>query len=334
MAIVTALILGSAAVASGAVGAGTTAKAVSDNAKAKNINTLANERVEKAKNHLENERVWVADILNDLGNLKVNVLSNSVMKFVDEFSKIKNVDFTNSVGLDELSNFHIDHKDFEELKELGHFAVKLLAGASSGAVGGTLMAFGSYGLAQSLAAASTGTAISALHGAAATNATLAFFGGGSLASGGLGMAGGTMVLGGIVIGPALMVMGLISGAKAQEKVDKALENKAQADEIVEALTVASAQCSAIRRRSFVFYNLLTHLDIYFLPLVWQMEDIIKNEGEDYRNYSAESKKIIMKTVSTAGSIKAVIDTPILNEEGALTIESEEISTKIGNLIYQ
>ena len=60
--------------------------------------------------------------------------------------------------------------------------------------------------ASTFAAASTGTAIATLSGAAATNATLAFFGGGSLAAGGLGMAGGTAVLGGLVAGPALCVI--------------------------------------------------------------------------------------------------------------------------------
>ena len=69
------------------------------------------------------------------------------------------------------------------------------------------------------ASASTGTAISTLSGAAATNATLAFFGGGSLATGGLGMAGGMYVLGGLVAGPALMVMGMITEAKSKEKID-------------------------------------------------------------------------------------------------------------------
>jgi len=45
------------------------------------------------------------------------------------------------------------------------------------------------------------------------------------------MAGGTMVLGGLIAGPALLVMGVIVGAKSQEKLEKALANKAQADEI-------------------------------------------------------------------------------------------------------
>lgn len=87
---------------------------------------------------------------------------------------------------------------------------------------------------------------------------------------GLGMAGGAMVLGGLVAGPALMVMGIIVGANAQQKLNEALKNKAQADETVEALGAASAQCSAIRRRTYMFYTLLSHLDAYFVPLIWQL----------------------------------------------------------------
>ena len=327
-------IIGGAALASGILGAGATAKATSDNMKAKKINTIANENIENSKAQLEQQREWVANSLNALGELKLTVLSSTVTQFVDAFSRIKNVDFTSSVGIEELSKLHIDQKDFEELKELGNFAVNLMQGASLGAVGGTLMAFGSYGAAQTFAAASTGTAISALHGAAATNATLAFFGGGSLAAGGLGMAGGVAVLGSIVAGPALLVMGVITGTKAQEKVDEALANKAQADEIVEALKIASTQCSAIRRRTMMFYNLLSHLDTHFLPLVWQMEDIINTEGDNYRNYSPESKKVVMAAASTAGSIKAIIDTPLLTDDGALTEESEMISNKVKVLLYK
>lgn len=148
------------------------------------------------------------------------------------------------------------------------------------------------------------------------------------------MAGGMMVLGGLVAGPALLVMGLITGAKSQEKLDQALINKAQAEEIMEALNTASDQCAAIRRRTYLFYSLLAHLDTYLLPLVWQMEDIIAKEGTDYRAYSLESKKIIMAAASSAGSVKAVLDVPILTEKGALTEESGEIMEKVGKLLYK
>lgn len=327
------LFIGIAA-ATGLAGAGKTVKAVVDDTNANKINTAANEGVDNARKRLEQQRGAVAQSLEKLGEEKLQILAGTVTSFASAFEKIKNIDFTSSVGLEELEKLHIDQKDFEELKELGNFAIQVAGGVTAGAAGGALTAIGAYGAAQTFAAASTGTAIASLSGAAATNATLAFFGGGSLAAGGLGMAGGMMVLGGLVAGPALLVMGLITGAKSQEKLDQALINKAQAEEIMEALHVASDQCSAIRRRAYLFYSLLAHLDTYLLPLVWQMEDIIAKEGTDYRTYSPESKKVIMAAASNAGSVKAVLDVPILTDDGSLTEQSGEIVDKIGKLLYK
>lgn len=323
-----------AAVATGAIGGGTTIKAVADNTKANQINNQANTNVEQAKDKLDRQRKAVSTALDKLGAEKLDVLNHDVMDFVTSFEQIKNIDFQSSIGLDELKNLHIDENTFQELKELGNFAVGVAGGAAAGVVGGALTALGAYGAATTFATASTGTAIASLSGAAATNATLAFFGGGSLAAGGLGMAGGMVVLGGLVAGPALMVMGLIGEAKSQEKLEKALANKAQSDEIVETLDAASLQCIAIRRRTYMFYNLLAHLDAYFMPQIWKMQDIIKNEGTDYREYMPESKKAIAAAASTACTIKSVLDTPILTMEGELTESSEKLTTEIGTLIYK
>jgi len=208
------------------------------------------------------------------------------------------------------------------------FAGSLAGGAVAGTAGGALAAFGAYGVAQALACASTGTAIASLSGAAATNATLAFFGGGSLAAGGLGMAGGTAVLGGLVAGPALMVMGFVAGHAAKKDLEKAYTNKAEALQIASQLNTASLQCETIRRRTYMFYNLLARLDTYFLPMIYKMEDIFQAEGDDYKQYSAESRKVIASCASTAVSIKSVLDTPILTDDGLLTDESEATATNI------
>ena len=323
-----------AAVATGAVGGGKTIKAVSDNSKAGQINEIANQNIENARDELDRQRKEVGAALEALGKEKLTILNRNVTDFVTTFEKIKNVDFQSSIGLEELKNLHIDQNTFQELKELGNFALGVAGGAAAGAVGGALTAMGAYSAAMTFASASTGTAISALSGAAATNATLAFFGGGSLASGGLGMAGGMYVLGGLVAGPALMVMGMITEAKSKEKLENALSNKAQADEVVESLNAASVQCSAIRRRTYMFYNLLAHLDALFLPQVWKMQDIVENEGTDYRAYTLESKKAIAAAASTACTIKAVLDTPILTPEGELTEASENVTKEIGERIYK
>lgn len=327
------LFIGIAA-ATGGLGIGKTIKAGVDVNSAKKINKNAAEIAEIATEEINNQRKACGDSLHLLGEEKLFILDHSISEFLDTFSKIKNVDFRESAGLEELQKLHIDQQDFVELKAMVNFAVSLTGGAVAGTAGGALVAFGAYGAAQALACASTGTAIATLSGAAATNATLAFFGGGSLAAGGIGMAGGSVVLGGLVAGPALMVMGLVAGHAAKKGLDKARTNKAEALQIAAQLHTASLQCETIRRRTYMFYNLLARLDSYFLPLIYKLEDIFSREGEDYRNYTSESKQTIASCASIAVSIKSVLDTPILNDEGLLTKESEETLSNIADFLNQ
>ena len=321
------LFLGVAA-ATGAFGIGKTAKASIDTVNAHNINKSANEIVNDARKLVNLQRKACGNSLSHLGSEKLFVLNTSMTQFLDTFTKIKNVDFKETEGLDELHRLHVDETEFAEMKTMINFAGSLAGGAIAGTAGGALTAFGAYGAAQSLAYASTGTAIAALHGAAATNATLAFFGGGSLAAGGLGMAGGVIVLGALVAGPALAVMGLVTGSSANKKLDQARTNKAEALQIASQLNTASLQCETIRRRTYMFYNLLARLDSYFLPLIYKMEDIVKTEGDDYKAYSNASKQAIASCASTAVSVKSVLDTPLLTDDGLLTDESANTASNV------
>lgn len=321
------LFIGIAAV-TGGVGVGKSVKAGVDTYSAKKITQSANELVDDATAWLNAERLACGNSLRELGEEKIYILESNIAGFLETFTKIKNVDFRESEGLDELKKLHIDQKEFVELKSMVSFAGSLAGGAVAGTAGGALAAFGAYGAAQALACASTGTAIASLSGAAATNATLAFFGGGSLAAGGLGMAGGTMVLGGLVAGPALLVMGFAAGHTAKKDLEKAHTNRAEAYQVAAQLYTASLQCETIRRRTYMFYNLLARLDTFFLPLIYKMEDIFATEGDDYRLYQPESKKVIASCASVAVSIKSVLDTPILTDDGLLTEESDKTATNI------
>ena len=321
------LFIGAAA-AAGAFGVGKTVKAGIDTVNANSINKTANEIVDDATKLVNAQREACSNSLSHLGSEKLFVLNTSMTQFLDTFTKIKNVDFRETEGLNELSRLHVDEKEFTEMKVMVSFAGSLAGGTIAGTAGGALTAFGAYGAAQALAVASTGTAISTLSGAAATNATLAFFGGGALSAGGLGMAGGVVVLGGLVVGPALAVMGLVTGAAASKNLEQARTNKALAIETAAQLNTASLQCETIRRRTYMFYNLLARLDTYFLPLIYQMEDIVKTEGDDYRAYSDASKQTIASCASVAVSVKSVLDTPLLTDDGLLTDESESTASSI------
>ena len=316
------LFIGIAA-ATGSVGIGKSVKAGIDTARAKRLNRSANELVQEATDTINAQRTICGKALRELGEEKVFVLDSSIKRFLDTFTQIKNVDFRQTEGLDELNKLHIDEKEFTDMNALVNFAGSLVGGTVGGAASGALVAFGAYGAAQAFACASTGTAIASLSGAAATNATLAFFGGGSLAAGGLGMAGGTVVLGGLVAGPALMVMGFVVGAAAKKQLEKAKTNQAEAIRIYEELSVGSTQCETIRRRTYMFYHLLARLDAILLPLIYKMEDIFKAEGDDYAKYTVESKKTIASCVSAAVTMKTILDTPILTDDGLLTDESGE-----------
>lgn len=315
--------------ATGIAGAGKTAKSFVDSFEADRLTDDANARVDAAKQQLERSRALCSGALEDLGKEKLFVLNDSIARFIAFFEQIKNIELVDSVGLDELKRLKVDRESMAELKEMQQFAAAVAGGVGAGVAGGALTAFGAYNAAMAFGAASTGTAISALNGVAATNATLAFFGGGSLAAGGAGMAGGMIVLGGLVAGPALLVMGLITGMKADEKLEVAKANSAQADEVCEELFNLSFQCDAIRRRTSMFYTFLARLDARLAPLAFQLGDVLEREGTDYREYSQEAKSAVLRAATMAGTVKSVLDTPILTDEGALTEESERLIASLG-----
>ena len=317
------------AAGTGALGIGKGIEAAIDNKDANDYNSKANDTLSKAKDSLELSRKASNTALETLGGKKLFVLDKSISRFVTSFEKLKNVQLEDSTGMDELNKFRFDKQTAAELKEMSGYASSILGGTMAGALAGSLAAFGAYSAVATFATViGSTTAIGSLSGAALTSATLAFLGGGSLAAGGLGMAGGMVVLGGLVAGPALAIMGFIVGAKASENLDNAKSNYAEAKKIAEELQVAAILCNGIRRRSYMFDRLLMRLDALFFPLVFGMETIIAEKGDDWNKFSNEDKHIVAVAAAVAKAIKTVLDTPILTEDGKLTEESAQIAEEI------
>lgn len=329
------LILGAAGVTA-LTGIGKGVGAIRKNKKAKSINAEAQSVVRSAKTSATRAKNRSAKALETLGKTKLDVLNGSMKEFVNTFEKIHSITFTDSKELSEFGQYHMDKQQLADLKEMGNLASSVLGGVVGGAGVGALTAFGAYGATMTFASASTGTAIASLSGAAASNATLAFLGGGSLAAGGMGMVGGTMVLGGVVAGPALCVLGLVMNASARKNLDNAYANLAEAKKLAESLHVVATLCKGVKQRADMFTSLLNCLNSEFAVLIEKMKRITVAQGFDYQKYTEEEQKNIVAAMALAKAIKQVLDTPILTESGAVTETSQQVydtvSKQYGNQI--
>ena len=314
------LILGAAGIAA-LIGIETSAGAIDKNKKADRINENAQGIIDRAKNYGSIARDNSNERLERFGEVKLKVLDNSISRFVNVFDKIHNIKVKDSAGFDELGRFRIDKQSVLKMREMSNMASSVLGGLVGGAGAGALAAFGAYGATMTFAAASTGTAITTLSGAAATNATLAFLGGGALTAGGGGMALGSFVLGSAVAGPAICILGIAMDASASENLDNAYSNEAQAREFSEEMQVVVKICNGIAERADMFRSLLRKLDEIFLNMIARLDEIVNNSGYDYSLYTEDEQNIAAMSMSVAGAIKKVLDTPILNDDGSLTQET-------------
>lgn len=311
------LILGAVAVAAAATGVYKGGKAVVDNKKAGDINDDASSIVESSKKKMEASRVACDKSLTELGQQKADTLSINVKNFLDTFGRIKNVDFTHDGDFGNLKAKDFTDHVLNEMRESVNFITSSGLGTAGGSLGGALTAYGAYSGVMALGTASTGTAIGSLSGAAATNATLAWLGGGSIAAGGGGMALGTAVLTGVAAGPALLIAGWYMGSKASQNLDNAHSNLAEAKKFRADVNAAVALTDGIKKVADKSTEILSELRKVSRRNVNNLKEVILEQGINYADYDDEAKAVVMQNVKTIQVIKAVLDTPILDENGAL-----------------
>ena len=305
---------------------------------AKRITQQANDRLSKSKTQLNHARKECNDCLTKLGQTKIDILDNSIRRFIAAFEKIKNYEFVTSDNLKELNDFVIDKAKLKTLKDEASYAASLAQGLITGSATGALVAYGAYSavgfLGATTATSGGATVISSLSGAAAQNATLAWLGGGAISVGGAGIAGGTMVLGSLMIAPALLVGGFIISAKGSKALDEAKTNYAKAKKASAEIDTARTLCNGISRKCKEFIKVLNELNRIFIPQIERLENLIKESGTDYASICLEDKHAVAKAYATAGAIKAVLDTPILSKDGKMTAESTTTINKLRDFLQQ
>ena len=315
-------LLGGAAAVAGLAGLVKGGQAISNNAKAKDLIEDAEYKYDKAKSRMENQRDATTFQLETLGELKLTSWSEDIGTFVKLFEEFKKVELASKVHTDVLLEGNI--QNVGELKQMQVAAVKAteVIQAGFGSLGaGALAGIASYGGAMMFASASTGTAIASLSGVAATNATLAWFGGGSLAAGGFGMAGGSLVLGGIVAGPALAVAGFIMAAKSEENLAEAKKVYAQAKHAAEQMNTITSFMENIEELARAYEEFINDFRKQYMPMLEAIEQI-KDMAKE------EQSKLFLNKVRKLLGIRVKVDFTLLTEQEQQVLHMGWLMTQV------
>lgn len=295
------VLLGAAALGAAGYGVKKGIDASDNFDKAKSIGEDAQRRHEKAVARIEHEREQTNARCTALGKRKAQAFDGQIRQLIKEIKKRK------SAGA-MLKGFEegIAELDLPKLEKMVSSSYDLLAqvlksGAASTA-SAALAGMGALGSVGALATASTGTAIASLSGAAATNATLAWLGGGSLAAGGLGVAGGTAVLGGVVAGPAIAVLGLVMASQAEEAVTKARAYEAKVDTSIAEIDAGIAVLEGLQA------NVDEQMDV--------LDQLTERFDEHYQTLGGLRDERSFATLMNLGmALKQVLDMPVMQSDG-------------------
>jgi hypothetical protein len=326
--LIPAIAAGIAAV-SAAAGVKKGFEAKRDMNRAKSLNQTSQDIAKESEDFIDMAREKTNEAITELGQEKIRILSTSINEFVQSFEKIKNINLKNSEGIDELRSFNPTSESFKQLKEASFEAKKVAINGLAAVGSGALLAYGTYsvvmgGLGGLIVTATTGTALGTLSGVAATNATLAWLGGGALSAGGLGMAGGMAVLGGLVAGPALAIGGAIFASQAKAALNDAYGNYDKAKVFKKQARNIGIALKGIFTRANQLTELLRKLDVFFVYQVKLLEEIIESKGVNWESYSKDEQQEIYKCVQLAQAIKVILDTSLLKQEGELDEMSEQV----------
>lgn len=309
-------------------------QAYQDRKEAKDIEGKAQILLQNLKSEDKKVRQRSKKILSEFGQCRLDSLKSVVgvflkyLKVLEKNFKVKEYEILTQANITE-----VKYKEMASVEMNAREATAtLVAGgsAASAALAGVPSLV--TGAVSALATASTGTAISTLSGAAATNATLAWLGGGSLAAGGGGIAAGSAVLTGITGATmgvfALAAAGIVSSAVYSKKLTAA-------NEYYEKLKIEEAKLKAgwrvvesINQRALELQSLTTEITNRAVKQLDYLEPLIY----DFDNNDAYYLETFQKSALLAKAVGDLSQVPLLDENGEVNKESELIQLKMKSIL--
>jgi hypothetical protein len=312
-------LLAGLGVAAGVLGAGGHLSAKETNEKAQRISREAQEMYDEEKQRLASAQNYTEKALLALGYEKKKTLDSSMKQFLNSYDKIKHINVKDSIGLDELEKFSIDQQGAISMQKMTDIYANCMKSGATGAAAGAVVALAASG------------SLSVVTGGLATAGSALLAGEISAAAGIAGSAlsfGAAMTPLAAVAAPVVLFTGISASIKADENLEKANTMYAQAEAACEQMKISEVLCEGITERSNMFKEVLCELDKMFSECTSLLNQVVrKKEGRFFKkkltsaDFSENDLKLIAVSRSLAGAIKAIIDTPILNNEGALSESS-------------
>lgn len=251
----------------------------------------AKNRYFAAKDKLDHQKKITNKAANVLGGKSADVWSNELAHFLelmDHFTK-------NSRKL--ISEKTKDSNPISTERHLSIINDKTISKNASQkkeamAVGvgtGALACAALYGSAAAFGSASTGAAIAGLTGAAQANATLAFLGGGSLSSGGLGILAGKVALGGVFLSATYAAYGLYSNLQAMSNLEEAEKLSIEVTEEVKKMTKLELFLKELESTLLLYGDTLDQMTVLY-------KDVLEDFEIDMKKQMIKQEKLLMNRI--------------------------------------
>ena len=274
------------------------------------------------------------EMLESFGKFRLEALSATVGKFLhcleimNQKAKGKEYEFLSEIDI-----------QAEEIKEMEAVDMKASDALRTLAVGGGFAAIGVIGTpaivtgaVTAMCAAGTGTAISTLSGAAASNAVLAWLGGGTIAAGGGGVAAGTVVLGAITatatIGLAVVAVGTLASKFYAKKNSEAEAYLAEVKVWAEQMQASWTILGGVKRRIEELHDLTAQLEERASAVLGKLETLAPVFDTNNNNHVT----LFQQSAILAKSMSELAQTPILDNDGNISDESGIIAAKTQKIL--
>jgi hypothetical protein len=317
-------------------------QAIQDRKEAKEVKSNAEVKYNRSQESYSKVECEAKDVIQKFGEVRLKSLKNTVGRFLGFLKDLEQKNKEKSYEI--LDDIQIPQEIINELGSLEMNASTVFAGSATAGVLGSAAAYGVAsatptavtGAVTAFAHASTGTAISALHGAAHTNAVLAWLGGGSLASGGGGMAAGTATLATITTAATVAATGFVLIATAgtfaslhfSKKLTEAKEYEKSVDIAVEKMKTAEVLLHAIQNRTKELENVTIELEKRAISELDLLEPLIPDFEYDVDYY----KKRFQTCGLLVKALGELAKTPLLDNDGNVSLESCEIIQKTHTIL--